>query len=225
MSKYTRFIILLLIPTLLYTIFTYPLIFKFNTSFYSAYSGDLSAYITNPNHNTFESFNGLFFAAWPLISSTSTLTATNSLIFLSFILTFITAYWLFFTISKPKNHIFPTTFAVLITISPLRLKYAQEWFNYSQWEFIFIYLVFLIKFILNINLKSTFVLNLMLGLVFLSNPFVGVLTLFSTFPLIAYKLIKKLSISKIFVMCICFTLFTIIPMLLLYNPYQISSKL
>jgi len=195
LKSYT-FWILLLLPFLIWTIFTYPLVVKFSTSIYGDYFGDSAAEIAvlrtiRVGNYIFRLGDylaplSLFFKG--LVRVLPPVPVYNLSILVSFLGTFYAGFYLSRMLGFGN---YPAAFfAIAITLAPVRLWYSFEWPTHAQWGFILLYLVFLVRFLRKNRLSDAVLAGLVFSLTLAENYYHGFMLSFFTLFAILFTLVS-----------------------------------
>ncbi len=174
-------------PFLIWLVFTYPLIFKLDSSIYGGYFGDWVGAISR----FFSIQSGTRSLVWSDLFSPYTFLSRflaylgakpvfvhNLSIFFGFLLTFWGGWFLVRTLKLKKFS--SAVFALALTIAPIRLWYSFEWANHAQWGFILIYLGFLFRFLQEYKVKPGVLAGIFFGFNLAENYYHGVMLFFFT---------------------------------------------
>lgn len=217
MKNIKELIYIIIPPFIIYLIVTYPLFLYFNSSIYSDYFGDSVGLLLFKKDNYIENFVDLIFTLFS--SLLSNIVIYNLYVALGFILTYIASYYLMKYLLKSDKLVilYSHIFAILITICPLRLKYAMEWPSHSLWAFlIFELLILLIWINQKLNYRIMFGISLMVFLASFQNPYHGILSMLLLAFFCFVKLYKTKSIYEPLIVSLLSSLF-ILPILFIYT--------
>ncbi len=172
---------------ILYCLWTYPLFLNYSNYIYSNYFGDNVGWLTY----SWQGFNGGILEVISLIFNylfNSSIVAYNLLVFISFILTFLSFSWFS---KKFKVPLFVSLLgSFLLSVAPLRIWQSFEWPGLSNWGFLVLYLYFLSIFVKKPNLKISLLSGLAFGFSFNMHPYYGVILFFVTLFLFIYFYIE-----------------------------------
>ena len=139
---------LVILPAfLLFLLWTGPLVLDPFNKIYSVYTGDSVSTLANRQNNRLDHFEELIKAI--TIPIAGGIFTYNLLIFIGYIFTFVSAYFLIKNVLKKQTSFsgLPYLFASIIVLAPIRQWYSFEWTELANTGFIVLGILYLAKFI------------------------------------------------------------------------------
>lgn len=163
-------LLIVIFPTLVWLVWTYPLVNNLSTHIYSDYLGDSVMWIRYHADIVLLQSEPLYSPILRLIlksifAVSNSIMAFNISILFGFLGTFWGGFYLF-RILKFK-YIVSFFGAACLLLAPLRMWYSFEWPNHAQWGFLLIYLACLAKLVSQKRLRT--VTSVVCGLLFALN--------------------------------------------------------
>lgn len=178
---------LVIISTVLFVAFTYPIILSKDYIF-SNYIGD-NAFLISKNYNYGQGIIRSLFV--PIQSLVDKVLLYNIGIYLSWLITAIGFYFLFDYILPKSNlkYVLVIIGVLMILFAPVRIRYMQEWWNLATWGWLALYLLQILKGLEHNKLKDFLIAAIFLVLLTIDAFYYGVITVFLSIPIVFWYIL------------------------------------
>lgn len=185
-------------------VITYPLIFNFNSTIYGIPEQTVDAFGTIYNR-FFLQKEGLSQLPYMIIvggvgkrlaTLVNEVFAYNLLILISFPLAGLAMYFLAFEVTKDRY--VSALAGFIFAFSPLHRRYSFEWLNHSQWHWLPLYVLALLRLDRTKSVKWGLLTGLMFSIVFVEDYYFGYFLIFFTLAFVLFRVVQTWLTKKRF---------------------------